>query len=309
MAFELNGLDLAGLLLASAFGFLVGKLRRQQARVSQPGTQDLKRAREIVDEFEGIANQLNHAMQQHQRSVVKFKDRLKSAGSGRGESNWADLSAETERILGPTLALADHVARSYDQLKHQSNLLQNMQESRVDPLTGVGNRRMFNDSYEAQFALHHRYGTAFALVLLDVDHFKQINDTHGHLHGDHVLSSLGKLLAEVVRETDHVARYGGEEFAVLMPETGRGGAGEFAERLRKTIEERLDMTVSMGIAATEDFGSSDGLLEAADRALYGAKDAGRNRVFTATVNGVSAFSDSDNADHLEADAAEELESV
>ncbi|MBP87275.1 MAG: hypothetical protein CMJ64_11230 [Planctomycetaceae bacterium] len=239
-----------------------------------------------MNEFEGIAQQLNQAMQTHQRSVVKFKDRLNSASSGRREPDWADLSGETERILRPTLALADQVARSYDQLKQQSNMLLNLQESRIDPLTGVGNRRMFNDSLESQIALYHRYGTSFSLVLLDIDHFKKINDTRGHLHGDHALTSLGGLLAELARETDQVARYGDEEFTVILPETERRGAAEFAERLRVEIEERLMLTVSIGVAATEDFGESEALLQAADWALYAAKEAGRNRVFFSTTDDI-----------------------
>ena len=306
MLFDLAGLDLIGLALASAFGFIVGKLRRQQRRTNTAADRDLKRAREIVNDFEGIAQQLNQAMQSHQRSVVQFKERLNSASGGR-EKEWADLSAETERILRPTLALADQVARSYDQLKQQSNMLLNLQESRIDPLTGIGNRRMFNDGYEAQFALFHRYGTSFSLVLLDIDHFKQINDTRGHLHGDNALTALGSLLAELARETDQVARYGGEEFTVILPETDRQGGAEFAERLRAEIEERLMLTVSIGVAATEDFGSSEPLLEAADQALYAAKEAGRNRVFFSTATDIVPVESVSEEDVETVEAGTELE--
>jgi diguanylate cyclase (GGDEF)-like protein len=308
MLFDLGGLDLIGLVLASAFGFIVGQLRRAQKRANGAGETDLKRAHEIVNEFEGIAQQLNQAMQSHQRSVVKFKERLTSAASGRRDQDWADLSAETERILRPTLALADQVARSYDQLKQQSNILLNLQESRIDPLTGVGNRRMFNDTYEAQFALYQRYGTSFALAILDIDHFKEINDTRGHIQGDNALTSLGCLLAELARETDQVARYGGEEFTAILPETDRQGAAEFAERLRDEIENRLSLTVSIGVATTEDFGTSDALLEAADAALYAAKEAGRNRVFYSTADGVVAFAPK-KSDQETAESATRLEPV
>lgn len=292
MLFDLAGLDVIGLALASAFGFIVGKLRRQQKQANATAAaaeHEIRRAREIVNDFEGIAQQLNQAMQAHQRSVVQFKGRLNSVASGRREKDWADLSAETERILRPTLALADQVARSYDQLKQQSNMLLNLHESRIDPLTGVGNRRMFNDAYEAQFALDNRYGNAFSLIMLDIDHFKEINDTRGHLHGDNALTSLGGLLAEAARGTDQVARYGGEEFTVILPETDRQEAAEFAERLRRQIEEQLLLTVSVGVASSGDFGSSETLLEAADRALYAAKEAGRNRVFLSTAADIVPF--------------------
>jgi len=309
MLYDFNGLDITGLLLASAFGFLIGKLRRQQLKSNSAAERDVKRAREIVNEFEGIAKQLNQAMQQHQRSVGQFKERVESASSGRRDSAWATFSAETERILERTLALADQVARAYDQLKQQSNMLQKLQESRIDPLTGVGNRRMFNDSLEAQVALFQRYGTTFSLVVLDIDHFKQINDTKGHLHGDDALASLGALLAEDVRETDHVARYGGEEFTVLMPETPTAGAAEFSERLRVRIEQELALTVSIGVASTDDFGQSETLFHAADRALYAAKESGRNRVFVSTVENITPFAVFEGRITTASEPVEQLEAV
>ena len=105
-------------------------------------------------------------------------------------------------------------------------------EVRTDPLTGLNNRRGLDDALAAQLALMGRYHSPFSLAMFDIDHFKQVNDREGHLHGDRILQELSQLLEECVRETDLVARYGGEEFVVVMPQTDLAGACMLSERLR-----------------------------------------------------------------------------
>jgi diguanylate cyclase (GGDEF)-like protein len=128
-----------------------------------------------------------------------------------------------------------------------------------------------------------------SLLLIDLDHFKQVNDTHGHLAGDDVLCEVAGLLLRVVRAVDIVARYGGEEFIVVLPETGAQGAEAFAERLRELIEAQpfvasravpIRLTTSIGVSTFPGFGvdSVEELLTNADQALYRAKSEGRNRV-------------------------------
>jgi len=133
-----------------------------------------------------------------------------------------------------------------------------------------------------------RYGRPFSLVMLDIDHFKSINDTYGHLAGDKALRALAALIRGEVRPTDVVARYGGEEFVLALPETAGTGAVTLAERLRVrvaghalavTADHTISMTVSIGVASYPDGANSvQKLLSAADQALYAAKSAGRNRV-------------------------------
>lgn len=197
MLFDLSGLDILGLTLTAIFGFTVGKLRRTQSAEGKAAERDMQRAKAIIEEFEGIAAKLQQAVQQHQQQVVQFKDRVKAASKGHRNADWNDFSVEAERILKPTLALADQVARAYDQIKQQSNFLVNLQESRIDALTGVGNRRMFDQSLENHRALLNRYGKQFSLAIIDLDHFKRINDTHGHMRGDQALAAVGKLLREL----------------------------------------------------------------------------------------------------------------
>ncbi|MPZ20007.1 MAG: diguanylate cyclase [Luteitalea sp.] len=159
-----------------------------------------------------------------------------------------------------------------------------------DGLTNLYNRRKFQQELEREFARARRYGRALALVLFDVDHFKRINDTFGHLGGDAVLRGLARAVEELIRQEQVLARVGGEEFAVLCPETNADGARALAEKLRKVIE-RLAfsgsgttsrITCSFGVAVLEDsMPHPDGLYAAADRALYLAKAGGRNHVVVA----------------------------
>ena len=124
-----------------------------------------------------------------------------------------------------------------------------------------------------------RYHYTFSLAMFDIDHFKQVNDQKGHLHGDRVLQELSRLFDECIRDTDLVARYGGEEFVVLMPHTELAGASSFAERLRSQVAQRMAITVSGGVTVAQEDDTADSLLARADTALYAAKTAGRNRIF------------------------------
>jgi diguanylate cyclase (GGDEF)-like protein len=153
----------------------------------------------------------------------------------------------------------------------------------TDPLTGLNNRRRFNEAMALEIFRSHRYETPLSLVLYDVDHFKKINDTHGHLVGDNVLIELSRLVASHIRKTDVLARWGGEEFAILLPDTNAAAARQFADKLRESISEvAFDaagaMTCSIGVAQYENGMSPEAFIAGADEALYNAKINGRNRV-------------------------------
>ena len=158
----------------------------------------------------------------------------------------------------------------------------------TDALTGLNNRRRFDDALSHEFKLSRRYGTQLSCLMIDVDGFKQINDTHGHDAGDKVLRALSKLLSDTLREVDHLARFGGDEFAILMPQTGKSSAKIAADRICSQVRaHRFDgvpngqaVTVSLGIADTGDVTGSDPevLVRAADEALIAAKRYGRDRV-------------------------------
>ena len=159
----------------------------------------------------------------------------------------------------------------------------------TDPLTNCLNRRALEQRLEREWRQAKRRGSTLALCSIDIDHFKQINDTHGHPVGDIVLEELAEVMRSTARETDAVARTGGDEFVVLLPDTGWQGAMTFAERLRRNVEDHtfggdvagLEITISAGVALARgtDPVSPEQLLEESDRSLYKAKSGGRNRIF------------------------------
>ena len=155
----------------------------------------------------------------------------------------------------------------------------------TDPLTNLLNRRAFMDAAADAMRYFQRYGRSIATLIVDIDHFKRVNDQHGHAAGDAVIRRVGELIAQTLRETDKVARFGGEEFVVLLREVSEHDAHELAERIRLVIAEssipfdakQLGVTVSVGCAAISSHDRDiEELIERADRALYAAKAAGRN---------------------------------
>ncbi len=156
----------------------------------------------------------------------------------------------------------------------------------TDPLTGIANRRHFMEQGRAEFSRSTRYGYSLAVMMLDVDHFKRINDTYGHDVGDQALKALTDTVGHALRGSDLLGRLGGEEFALLLPSTPLAGAHILAERIRGEVERmRLDtssgelsFTISIGVCEFAEEEGFDVLLNRADRALYTAKHGGRNRV-------------------------------
>jgi diguanylate cyclase (GGDEF)-like protein len=162
--------------------------------------------------------------------------------------------------------------------------------AKTDQLTGLPNRRAFDEEFKRMIDETDRYGGESALVIVDVDHFKKVNDTYGHDTGDQVLKQVGATLLAKKRATDKVARLGGEELAILLPQTDRTGAMEAAERCRKAIEVQAVRAGSHSVRVTASFGvamyrtrsgAAGALFDRADQALYAAKHGGRNRVVLA----------------------------
>jgi diguanylate cyclase len=276
------------LLLAfvAVIGYVFGRRsRRNGDAVPRRSRRELRRAQLVAAELEKIAWELRKALVRHHASVSKFREKVGKLDVQQQDAAWKDLCREAEAILRPTLRLAAQISNAHDEIRQQSAHLMTFTEVRTDPLTGVNNRRGLDDSLGSQLALMSRYGTRFSLVMLDIDHFKQINDVQGHLYGDQMLTQLARLIDESARETDVVARYGGEEFLVVMPETDLVGAANFADRLRMRIADEMPLTISGGVAEALDGDSRESLVARADAALYSAKSAGRNCIFSHTGDG------------------------
>lgn len=158
--------------------------------------------------------------------------------------------------------------------------------SETDALTKLNNRRCFENCFDKEFARAKRYGNKLSIGIIDVDFFKKINDTYGHLCGDYILQEVAYNIVNNFRQTDFVFRYGGEEFTVILTETSAESAQIPFERLRKTIEEQvfkynnkdIKVTISTGISSNTELQDAWDMLDEADKALYKAKNNGRNRV-------------------------------
>jgi diguanylate cyclase (GGDEF)-like protein len=232
---------------------------------------------------------------------------LIAAASGRARTAGATTHVITSQLGGQnTLAVArpdpefdDEERELLGYLAAQAGVsLENIalhelaqERARVDELTGLANHRAFIETVDTEINRARRHGTSVALLLLDIDDFKAINDGHGHLRGDLVLREIGRLMREHRRAGDLAARYGGEELALVLPETPLAGAIELAEGLRRAIaaldvrslEGRpIQVTTSVGVAAFPECAPGrEALFETADRALYRAKHTGKNRVVAA----------------------------
>jgi diguanylate cyclase len=161
-------------------------------------------------------------------------------------------------------------------------------EARTDGLTGVANRKAFDEKLHLSVGAYQREGIPFVLVTIDVDHFKRINDSHGHHAGDRVLEILGDAMREVVREGDFVARLGGDEFAVIFPHTEMEVGYSVAERLHAKVAEetshlsnsgnQISVGLSIGVAAVHENDTPESIYARADAAMYKSKNRGRNQV-------------------------------
>ncbi len=186
---------------------------------------------------------------------------------------------EVSIIVYDTSALLDAKATINEQLA----IVQ--KQATTDPLTGQHNRKMFNDLLSAEISKSLRHNKTFSLVIFDIDNFKSVNDTYGHLVGDEVLIAISTISTENLRESDVFARWGGEEFVILLPETRLDGAAAVAEKVRSTIAtydcgEPGYKTCSFGVAEFNPQQDTKSLINDADKALYFAKTNGKNQVVT-----------------------------
>jgi diguanylate cyclase (GGDEF)-like protein len=196
-------------------------------------------------------------------------------------ATWYATTLDAASAVAAGWSRTAELERMHQSLTEQNVLLREL--TVVDELTGLRNRRFLDRALRYEIARAKRYEHLVSVILIDVDHFKKVNDTYGHPEGDRVLRELARILENGLRQTDVAARYGGEEFCLVLPETVPEGAFKVAERVRAAVEShdwgQLKVTASLGVATTgPEIEDGDALLRAADHALYVAKRSGRNRV-------------------------------
>lgn len=226
-----------------------------------------------------------HALVGHE-CAQRVNYRLNTAEQAFGEIAFSRKKRfhETEMVALENL-IASLIFPLRNALQYREAIITSLQ----DPLTGVGNRKALSTALNREVQLADRHQHCLSLLVIDIDHFKLINDTYGHSCGDDVLKELGRSICSIARQTDLTFRYGGEEFVVLLNKTSAEGATVIAERIRKRIEklkietnsELIRVTASIGLSTREANESGDQLFKRADMALYQAKNSGRNRVISA----------------------------
>lgn len=277
------------------------------------------RFKEVIFKQGTIKHSLNEAKTTLKSLVTAFIERIGVLSESTGEYNkklegYTQLLGSTEdipvlndilqNILADTKSLHLDMIRSHDELESarrqaeaaevriktlEAELGQISELVYQDHLTGTLNRRGLEDAFEREFARSERHGIPLSIALLDVDHFKRLNDTYGHDTGDQALIHLAKVIKEILRPTDTVARYGGEEFVVILSNTAADDAVSIMTRLQRELtkrfflhdNERILITFSAGVTQRQGLEASDAMIARADGALYRAKQTGRNRVLLA----------------------------
>ena len=209
--------------------------------------------------------------------------------SGGLEEMQIELLTQIANVMESNRRLEDDLVCTRYQLEEQAQELDRTRlEARMDNLSGVSNRKAFDERLQYMVSDFKRKGNPFALLFADVDHFKWINDTHGHQSGDRVVALLGKTLAECLRGNDHVSRYGGDEFAILLAMVSVHDAEQVAIRIRDKVQQTnfdvgagggcVAVALSMGLHVSQEGDTAEAIIHRADQALYKSKTNGRNQL-------------------------------
>lgn len=285
--------------IALAVGFAAGAWvcggRQATDGTSKTGANDLvgdgeeqriiiERTMLASDRLRDLATSVASDVGSHSASIGEIEARLEK-GRADGVPDADFVLRALDEIEKANAGLQSKLAKAEQQIQTQAEQIKTHEsEARTDSLTHLANRRAFDDEVVRRFSEWERKGTVFSMLILDVDHFKKFNDTHGHQAGDEVLRKVGAALTKCAREMDLPCRYGGEEFAIVMPATEPADGTVLAERVRSTIEamevpfegKKLSVTASFGLAGTVPGDDAGMLIKRADEALYASKDAGRN---------------------------------
>ena len=257
--------------------------RRDRGRTNDRDNNNDKtrEATDVLTNLRELAAGVGIDLDQHNCQLEEINDKLTAVENHEAK----DVFEAVARLVQINEHMQSRLESAEDRLREQAQQIEShATEARTDALTLLANRRAFDDEMARRFAEFQRQGTTFSLMMVDVDHFKKFNDTHGHQAGDEVLRNVARALRRKMRAMDLVARYGGEEFAVIFPGTSIEDANQAAKRARKAIEKTncvfdekvLGVTASFGVAQLASDPDTSVLIKRADEALYASKEAGRN---------------------------------
>ncbi|QDU87547.1 Response regulator PleD [Pirellulimonas nuda] len=294
----LLAVNLAFAVVALAIGFVAGAwfLGGRRAVAAKPAGQEptdtrldkqvaIERAMMASDRLRDLASGVASNVGEHSSRIEAINQGLVAARNSDEATRGGVMAQALSDIVSANEQLQQQLAKAERQIQSQAQEIRTFEsEARTDSLTQLNNRRAFDDELARRYAEWTRKQTPVSLLLLDVDHFKKFNDTHGHQAGDEVLRSVAKTLRASTREMDLACRYGGEEFAVILPATHARDLAALVDRIRTSIAEtkvvfegkKLSVTASFGLAEVAAGDEVNTLLKRADEALYASKDAGRN---------------------------------
>ncbi len=254
----------------------------EEAREEESHANDAERANMAAMQLRDLAKNVAVDVGAHNNLVSDISDQLSS------DSDSAAVESAIEKIVEANEKLQNRLEEAERKIQTQAEEIRAQQsEALTDALTNLANRRAFDEALAKNMDSFNHQRKPFSLLIFDVDHFKQFNDTHGHQAGDEVLRSVGRTITQTVKTTDIPCRYGGEEFAVILPNTRVDSARIAAERVRKAIEnmdvafedKALKVTASIGVAEMREGENDIQIIRRSDECVYAAKEAGRNQCF------------------------------
>jgi diguanylate cyclase (GGDEF)-like protein len=278
--------DTAALAAVALVGYLFGLGRSRKPGLGpsdDPNLRDeLGRAQSIADDMRRLATNISVETAAHSRSVAAFQSQLAAMQTGDDAGQWQRLRETADGLVGPTLKLYTNLVLACDQLRRQKSQLAAFTGSRLDPATGLCNRRAFEEQLAAFVSIHSGGKRRFALAMFSVSSAS----ADASSDGEQCLSRVARLLEDCLRDDDFVARYSNDEFVVLMPHTPLAGALAFSERLLVRALADLDCPLWGGVVEAGSDESQAKLLSRADSALYSARAAGGASLFQHTGQGV-----------------------
>jgi diguanylate cyclase len=274
-------------LLQLLLGIAIGMWLKDRKSAAARAVED--RNRDLLARLNDLANNMALDVGEHSHRIEQISSHLMPVADPPIEPASDSVIIETiEQIVSANQQLCDKLATAEQQLHQQAEQINcHLAEARIDALTAMPNRRQLDSELARRFAEWQRTANMFSLAMLDIDHFKRINDRYGHQAGDQILHDVAARLADTMRDMDLVARYGGEEFAIILASTSFEDAKTAAERARIAIERApfeyeghtIVVTVSLGVSDVAACDSPAAMIKRADAALYCAKQAGRNRSY------------------------------